>query len=301
MVLKNYIGLIAAVWAYTIWGVLPLYWKLLEKVPAYEIMAHRMSWSLVLTLGLVMVMGRGPAVKKAMGEKSNLLVYTLAASLLSVNWFLYIWAVNAGYIIEASLGYFINPLINVFFGMVFFDEKMRPVQWLALLLAALGVLYLTLYYGRFPWIALALGISFAIYGLIHKKNSMAALDGLCLETAMLFIPATAFLLFLEITGKGAFGSGDISMTLLLAGTGLITTAPLLLFGFAAKKIALSTLGLLQYIAPTTNLLIGLFIYHEDFPVARMIGFMLIWLALALYMMENIVRRYRQQRVVLGEC
>lgn len=182
--------------------------------------------------------------------------------------------------------------------MIFFKEKMRPIQWLALLLAFFGVLYLTLYYGQFPWIALVLATSFAIYGLLHKQNNLGALDALCLETGILFLPAAAIIIGLAFTGSGAFGNIELSGSLLLIGTGVITTVPLLLFGYAAHKIPLSTLGLMQYLAPTINLLLGIFIYGEDFPITRMIGFMLIWGALAIFMADNLLRRLRKQKRIL---
>ncbi len=183
--------------------------------------------------------------------------------------------------------------------MIFFKEKMRPVQWLALLLAFLGVLYLTLYYGQFPWIALVLATSFAIYGLLHKQNNLGALDALCLETGILFLPAAAIIIGLAFTGGGAFGRIELSGSLLLIGTGVVTTVPLLLFGYAAHKIPLSTLGLMQYLAPTINLLLGIFIYGEEFPTTRMIGFMLIWGALAIFMADNLLRRLRNQKRILS--
>jgi chloramphenicol-sensitive protein RarD len=291
-------GLLAAAGAFILWGILPAYWKLLQAVPAYEILCHRMSWSLVLTLGLVLLTGRRAIFKRALREKKNLITFTATGLLLAVNWLLYIWAVNAGFIVETSLGYFINPLINVFFGMIFFRERMRPVQWLALFLAFLGVLYLTVYYGRFPWIAVSLAITFATYGLLHKQNALGALDGLCLETGVLFLPAALFLVAREYSGIGSFGQLGLGGVLLLAGTGVVTTVPLLLFGYAAKRIPLSTLGLLQYIAPTINLLLGVFIYGEEFPRTRMVGFMLIWLALILFMAENLLNRYRNHKKVL---
>ena len=291
--MSSYLGLMAATFAFVLWGVLPAYWKLLEEVPAYEILCHRMSWSLILTLGLIFALKRQHIFRQALRDKKNLLVYTSTAIFLSINWVLYIWAVNAGHIIEASLGYFINPLINVLFGMIFFQERMRPVQWLALFFAFLGVLYLTIYYGQFPWIALVLAISFGTYGLLHKKNPLGALDGLCLETAILFVPAVMVLVGAELYKGAAFGHIGINGSLLLAGTGIVTTIPLLLFGFAAKRIHLSTLGLLQYLAPTINLLLGIWAYGEPFPRERMIGFMLIWAALALYLAETMVVRYAQ--------
>jgi chloramphenicol-sensitive protein RarD len=257
-----------------------------------------MSWSLLLTLALVFLAGRRAVFRQALRERKNLITFTATGLLLAVNWLLYIWAVNAGYIVETSLGYFINPLINVFFGMIFFRETMRPVQWFALLLAFLGVLYLTVYYGQFPWIALILAVTFAIYGLLHKKNDLGALDGLCLETGVMFLPAAVILIGLAGTGAGSFGRIDLTGSLLLVGTGVVTTVPLLLFGYAAHKIPLSTLGLMQYLAPTINLLLGIFVYHEEFPRTRMVGFMLIWSALAIFMAENLLRRLRNQKKVL---
>lgn len=296
--MTNIHGLLAAAGAFVLWGVLPAYWKLLQQVPAYEILCHRMAWSLVLTLGLVFITGRRAVFRQALRERKNIITFSTTGLLLAVNWLLYIWAVNAGFIIEASLGYFINPLINVFFGMIFFKEKMRPIQWLALLLAFLGVLYLTLYYGQFPWIALVLATSFAIYGLLHKQNNLGALDALCLETGILFIPAAAIIIGLAFTGGGAFGKIELSGSLLLIGTGVVTTVPLLLFGYAAHNIPLSTLGLMQYLAPTINLMLGIFIYGEDFPTTRMVGFMLIWGALAIFMTDNLLRRWRNQKRIL---
>jgi chloramphenicol-sensitive protein RarD len=296
--MTNFTGLLAAASAFILWGVLPVYWKLLQAVPAHEILCHRMSWSLLVTLGLVLVTGRRAVFRQAMTERKNLITFTATGLLLAVNWLLYIWAVNAGFIVETSLGYFINPLINVLFGMIFFREKMRPVQWLALFFAFLGVLYLTVYYGRFPWIALVLAVTFATYGLLHKKNHLAALDALCLETGMMFLPAAAVLIGLAWSGGGAFGRIDLSGSLLLAGTGVVTTVPLLFFGYAAQKIPLSTLGLMQYLAPTINLLLGVFVYNEDFPRTRMVGFVLIWSGLALFMAENLLRRWRASQQVL---
>jgi chloramphenicol-sensitive protein RarD len=291
-------GLLAAAGAFILWGILPAYWKLLQEVPAYEILCHRMSWSLLLTLGLVFFTGRRAVFLQALKERKNLITFTATGLLLALNWLLYIWAVNAGFIVETSLGYFINPLINVFFGMIFFGERMRPVQWLALLLALLGVLYLTLYYGRFPWIAIALASSFGTYGLLHKKNNLGALDGLCLETGILFLPAVAVLIGLACAGTGSLGRINLSGSLLLVGTGIVTTVPLLFFGYAAKKIPLSTLGLMQYLAPSINLVLGVFVYGEEFPRTRMVGFMLIWSALAIFMAENLLRHLRKKKKIL---
>lgn len=292
-------GIWAAAGAFVIWGVMPIYWKWLAAVPAYEILCHRMSWSLLLTLAMVFTLGRLRLFRQVLRQRRNLITFTASALLLAVNWLIYIWSVNAGFIVEASLGYFINPLINVLFGMLFFRERLRPVQWLAIFLAFLGVLYLTIYYGRFPWIALILAFSFATYGLLHKKSSLGALDALCLETAVLFLPALLFLIGLELFRGGSFGHIGLSGSLLLAGTGVLTTVPLLLFGFAAGRIPLSSLGILQYLAPSINLLLGVFVYGEDFPLQRMVGFALIWTALALYLAENMGNRWRLKRQLLN--
>ena len=279
---------------------LPAYWKLLRGVPAYEILSHRMVWSLLLTMGLIVLLGRKDAFFRAAREKKNLITFSTTALLLAINWLLYIWAVNAGFIVEASLGYFINPMISVLFGMVFFRERLRVLQWMAIVFAVLGVLYLTFYYGQFPWIALVLAVTFAIYGLLHKKNSLGPLDGLCLETAVFFVPSLVFLLGLEYVQGGAFGHVGLSGSLLLAGAGIITTVPLLLFGYAAQQIPLSTLGLLQYLAPSINLFLGVFVYGEDFSRERMVGFLLIWVGLALYVAENMLYRFRLQRRTLAD-
>ena len=296
--MNNVNGIVAAAGAFILWGILPAYWKALENVPAYEILCHRMFWSLLVTLGLVLVTGGIKVFRKALKVRKNLITYTITGILLGINWLLYIWAVNAGFIVEASLGYFINPLLNVFFGMIFFGERMRPLQWLALLLAFLGVLYLTIYYGKFPWISLVLAFSFATYGLLHKKNDLGSLDALCLETAILFLPAAIVLAGLAAKGEGAFGHVVISESLLLIGAGVVTTVPLLLFGYAAKRIPLSSLGLMQYLAPSINLILGVFIYNEDFPQARFIGFSMVWGGLILFMAENMLRRYKEKRRIL---
>jgi len=296
--MNNFRGIVAAACAYILWGILPIYWKLLQDVPAYEILCHRMSWSLIFTIVMIILVKRQTVLLAAIKDVKTVLTFTVTGLFLAVNWFLYIWAVNAGFIIEASLGYFINPLLNVLLGMVFFKERMRPVQWIALVLAAAGVVYLTLFYGRFPWVALVLASSFATYGLLHKKSSLPALDGLCIETGVLFIPAAVVLAGLYFSGGGAFGHISPTVSLLLAGTGIITSIPLLLFGYAAHNIPLSTLGLLQYLAPTINLLLGIYVYNEEFPMQRMIGFVLIWSALALFLGENLLRRLKAKQMLV---
>ncbi|MBB5349145.1 EamA family transporter RarD [Desulfoprunum benzoelyticum] len=298
--MARYSGIIAASCAYIIWGVLPVYWKALQTVPALEILCHRMTWSLFVTLGIILCVRRFAAFRQALANRRNLGIFGASALLLAVNWLIYIWAVNAGYILEASLGYFINPLISVVFGVFFFKERLRPGQIAALVLVVIGVLYLTIYYGRFPWIALSLSVTFAVYGLLHKKSSLPSMDALGIEVLLFFLPAAAYLLLVEFTGSGAIQGGTTITAILLIGAGVVTTLPLLLFGFAAHKIPLSTLGLLQYMAPTISFFIGILLYHEEFPRERMIGFSIIWTALALYLAEGTIRRVRGRRAVLGE-
>ena len=286
-------GMVAASLSYTIWGILPIYWKALDHVPAYEILGHRMAWSLPFVILFLIISGQRSKIHQSQSRKI-LTISAASAALLAVNWLIYIWAVNAGHIVETSLGYYINPLVTVAFGVIFLNERLRTGQIAALVLAGCGVIYLTLVYGSFPWIALSLAITFAIYGLFHKKIRIGPMNSLYLETLVFFLPAVALILFLGRDGSSGFLHGDGATMVLLAGTGLITTIPLLLFGYAAQKIPLFLLGILQYTAPTLNLLIGVFIYGEEFPFSRMIGFLLVWSALAIFLAEGIVQRARQQ-------
>lgn len=288
-------GVASATGAFVMWGLLPIYWKLLDSVPAYEILCHRMSWSLVVTFGLLAFGGKLRGFFELCRKRKQFLYFFLTAVILSINWLIYIWAVNAGFILEASLGYFINPLVSVCFGVVFLKENIRPVQWLSVAIAATGVCYLTWLYGSVPWIALSLASTFACYGLLRKITPVPALEGLCLETAILFLPAVAVLLLFEINGTAALFHGGGVQTILLMGTGVATTAPLLLFCSAAQKIPLYQVGLLQYLAPTINLFVGIFMYHESFPPQRMLGFAIIWFALAIFIWEGLMRQLRAQR------
>jgi len=290
--------MIAATGAYLIWGLLPVYWKALESVASYQILAHRMLWSLVLTGCLLAVFGGKDRFRSLFADRKMVLVSTVSGLLLGVNWLTYIWAVNSGYIVEASLGYYINPLVTVTFAVLILGERLRFGQMAALLLAVLGVVYLTVVYGRFPWIALLLAMTFAVYGLLHKMIRIAPLKGLFLETLVFFLPATAMILFAGSDGRGAFITGGWSLSLLLIGTGVITTIPLLLFAYAAHNIKLSLLGILQYTAPTLNLLLGIFVYHEEFPGSRMVGFLLVWSALFVFVIEGMSQRSRLKKAVL---
>ena len=285
-------GIYYAVSAYFIWGLLPIYWKAIQSVPAGQILAHRIVWSLVVVGAILFARRNWGWLPGAIGNRRTLLTFILSGTLLAVNWFVYIWGVNAGFIVETSLGYFINPLVNVLLGYLILKEHLRPLQWLALSFALGGVLYLTYSYGAFPWIAITLAVSFAFYGLIRKTATLNSAEGLFLETAFLALPALGFLVVQEAAGTGAFGHSEASTTVLLIGAGLVTSAPLLLFAAAARRITLTTLGLLQYIAPTMQFLIGVFIFQEEFGIDRLIGFGLIWLALVLYSAESLQHRRR---------
>jgi chloramphenicol-sensitive protein RarD len=279
-------GILSAASAYLLWGLLPIYWKILHNVSAFQIMTHRVVWSLIFMIILLLITRQLHDLRQAARSRKILGIYAIAACILSVNWLMYIWAVNAGFVVETSLGYFINPLINVLFGVLFLHEKLRTWQWLPIGLATTGVIYLTVSYGELPWIALVLAFSFAVYGLIKKTAPLNATISLSLETAILFLPATAFLTFVEIGGTGAFGHSGLLTNTLLVLTGVVTAFPLLLFGSAARKINLSTLGILQYITPTCQFLLGVIVYGESFSSARLVGFTIIWVALAIYWIEG---------------
>jgi chloramphenicol-sensitive protein RarD len=281
-------GVLAGIGAYVFWGLFPIYWHLLESVPATEILANRIVWSLVFTVVLLVLQKDLFWWKGILRDRRTLLIYTLAAILLSANWFTYIWAVNAGYVVEASLGYFINPLVNFMLGVIFFKEKLRGGQVAAVILAVLGVLYLTFNYGSLPWISLVLAFTFGMYGLIKKIAPLESMHGFSLETAVMFLPALAFLLYRNVTGMGAFAQQGTAVTLLLVLAGPVTSVPLLLFGYAVRRITLSLLGFLQYIAPTLQFLLGVYVYHEPFPTSRLVGFSIIWLALLLYTLEGVL-------------
>ncbi len=289
-------GIVAASMSYVIWGLLPIYWKTLDHLPSYEILGHRMAWSLPFIV-LFLILSRQRVSLFQFRDRRVFVMSAASAALLALNWLVYIWAVNAGFIVEASLGYYINPLVTVCFGVIFFRERLRSGQVAAILLALVGVVYLTLVYGRFPWISLILAMTFGVYGLLHKKIGIAPLKSLYLETLIFFLPALALIVYLGSDGSSGFVHGNAATIALLAGTGLITTIPLLLFGYAAQKIPLFLLGILQYTAPTLNLLIGTLIYGEDFPPSRMVGFMLVWGALLVFMLEGLRQRARQRRAL----
>ncbi len=279
-------GVWLAIGAYFIWGIFPLYWKQVHQVPASEILGHRIVWSLAFMVGMLALGQDLPALWGALRNPLIWRTYILAGSLLAVNWFTYIWAVNNGYVVEASLGYFINPLLSVLLGVVFLKEKLRRPQWVAVLLAFAGVLYLTFGYGALPWIALVLAGSFGLYGLVKKTSPLNARLGLTLEMMVLFLPALGYLIYLDQQGRAFFGHQSLTTTTLLALAGVVTAVPLLMFGAAARSIPLSLVGFLQYLAPTLQFLIGVFVYHEPFPFERLVGFGLVWLALLIYALDS---------------
>lgn len=283
-------GIWYGVGAYVLWGFFPIYWKLIHAVPALEIIGHRMTWSFIFVAIVIALRKSWQGFRPLLEDRKRIWVYFATGLLLTLNWLVYVWAVNSGYIVESSLGYFINPLVNVLLGVVFLRERLRFGQWIPVGLAAAGVLYLTLSYGSLPWIALTLAFSFGFYGLLKKTAALASTHGFMLETGFMLLPALGYLLYLEFTGQGAFGHQSVFTTGMLAFAGVATGLPLLWFGIAARQIPLSTLGLLQYIAPTLQFSIGVLLYGEDFSQARVIGFSIIWLALLIYSSEGFFHR-----------
>jgi chloramphenicol-sensitive protein RarD len=279
-------GILNGLAAYALWGFFPIYWKLLHHVPALEVIGHRIAWSFVLLIIVILSTRQWHSFRAAALAPKTIAIYSVAAVLLSINWLIYVWGVNAGFIVETSLGYFINPLISVLLGVIFLRERLRLLQWVPVGLAAAGVLYLTLTYGRLPWIALSLAFSFGIYGLVKKLAPLGSLYGLTLETALVFPIALVYLAVVGFTGTGSFLREGALIDILLIGTGVVTSIPLLMFASAARQIPLTMIGILQYIAPTIQFLIGVFLYHEPFDQSRLIGFGMVWLALLIFWVEN---------------
>ena len=281
-------GVLLGVGAYLMWGLFPLYWPLLKPAGALEILAHRVVWSLGVVLALLLATGKLGWVRTA--PRRKLAWLTLAAVLVSFNWLLYIWAVNAGHVVETSLGYFINPLISVLLGVAFLKERLRPGQWLALGGAFTAVLVLSYDYGHPPWIALGLAPSFGLYGLVKKHAGVGAIESLSFETAVLVLPALAYLISLELSGTGSFGHVSFGKEALLVGAGVMTALPLVAFGGAANRVPLSTLGVLQYFAPTLQFLCGVLFFREQMSSLRWVSFSLIWVSLAFFALEGVLMR-----------
>jgi chloramphenicol-sensitive protein RarD len=261
------------------WGLFPLYWPLLEPANPLEIVSHRAVWTLVFCLIVLALTKQIHATLAVMKNPKTMAALLLSTILVSINWITYIWAVNHGHVVEAALGYYINPLIIIAFGVILLREKMRPLQWVAVGIAAVGVLVLTIDYGRLPWVAISLALSWGSYGLVKKKLNLGALEGLAIETLISFIPYAAYIIYLGQQGTGQFGHKPL-LTILLISAGAVTAIPLLLFNGSTTRLPYSTIGLLQYITPTIQFSIGVWLRHEDMPTARWIGFIVIWFALA---------------------
>jgi len=290
------VGAVSAALAFVCWGLFPLYFRLVPGVPSGEVLAHRVVWCLVF-LGVVLgVRRQWDWLPQVVRRPRVLLAFAASALLIGANWLTYIWSVNNDHVIDASLGYFVTPLVNVLLGFTLLHERPRRLQWAALAIAAFGVLWLTLQTGKLPWIALVLGITFGAYGLLRKVAALGALEGLMLETLLLGPLAVAALLFWWQRGSGVFPSPALGIDLWLIALGPITAVPLLLFAAGARSLSMTTLGLLQYIGPTIQLAVGVWIFREPFSHERLIGFACIWLALALYSADSVWhnRRFRRQ-------
>jgi chloramphenicol-sensitive protein RarD len=286
------------------WGLFPLYWPLLKPSGAGEILAHRMVWSLVAVVAILVAQRHWGWIRPLLRQPKRLALVGIAAAVISVNWGVYIWAVNTGHVVETSLGYFINPLVTIAFGVLLLHERLRPVQWAAVGVGALAVVVLAVGYGHLPWIALTLAFSFGSYGLIKKQVGLSGLESLAGETAFQFLPALGFVVYLGASGQGTFGRSGygVGHTLLLMLCGLVTAVPLLAFGAAAVRVPLTTLGLLQYLAPVFQFGIGVLVFHEAMPAERWAGFGLVWAALALLTWDALrtagrTRAAEQQRLV----
>ncbi|MEY9874285.1 chloramphenicol-sensitive protein RarD [Streptacidiphilus sp. MAP12-33] len=278
--------------AYAIWGFFPLYWPLLKPAGAWEILADRMVWSAVAALVLLALgrLRRPDAlawIRPLLRQRRRLALIGLAAVVISVNWGMYIWGVNSGHVVETSLGYFINPLVTITFGVLLLRERLRPAQWVAVGTGAAAVVVLTLGYGRLPWIALTLAFSFATYGLLKKKVALGGLEGFAVETAFLFPPALGYLVWLSATGRSTFTGHGPGHAALLALCGLVTAVPLVAFGAAAVRVPLTTMGLLQYLAPVFQFLLGVAVFHEHMPTERWVGFGLVWVALLMLTVDGL--------------
>ncbi|MEU8778047.1 EamA family transporter RarD [Streptomyces sp. NPDC048606] len=291
-------GLLYGFGAYGLWGLVPLFWPLLIPSGAVEILAHRMVWSLAVVGIALLALRRWAWIAELVRQPRKLALTALAASVISVNWGLYIWSVNNGHVVEASLGYFINPLVTIAIGVMVLGERLRRVQWAAVGIGALAVVVLAVGYGRPPWISLVLAFSFAAYGLIKKKLDMGGLESLTAETALLFLPALGYLLWLGAQGRSTFASEGLGHSALLAATGLVTAIPLVFFGAAAIRVPLSTLGLLQYMAPVFQFGLGVLYFHEAMPPERWAGFSLVWAALVLLTWDAL-RTARRSRIRLA--
>jgi chloramphenicol-sensitive protein RarD len=291
-------GITLGVAAYALWGLFPLYWPLLEPAGAVEILAHRIFWSLIVMAVLVVAARRTAQFRANLRNPRVRNLLTLAAVLVTCNWGTYIWGVNHKHVVETSLGYFINPLVTVLMGVLILGERLRRWQWIALGLATAAVVALTVEYGHPPWIALILAFSFGSYGLCKKKANVGAVESLAFETTVLAPFALAYIVFLTATGASHFTNSGAGHAALLVGTGIVTAVPLICFGGAATRLSMTMLGMLQYLAPIIQFLLGVFALHEPMPPMRWVGFVLVWLALALFSAEAYLHRREAGRLVV---
>ena len=280
-------ALIAGVAAFGFWGIIPIYWKLVRQVPATEILAHRFVWTTAFLVALLSWQSRWREVREATRARGSMLLCLASGTAISCNWLMFIWAVNTNRVLETSLGYFMTPIVNVLFGSVFLRERLTKLQLASVLLASVGVLNLTFGYGRFPWIAIGLCCSWGLYGLLRKLSGTAAIPGLFFETTLLLPFAIVYLVFLASTGRLLFSPSHLNVSLFLITSGVVTGLPLVWFGHAARHLRLTTVGFLQYLAPSGSFLLGVFLYHEPFTRAHLVTFTLIWSALALFTYEMI--------------
>jgi len=289
------LGLVAGIACFTTWGLIPVYWKLISTVPSTEILAHRFVWTTIFLSSVLTWQKRWPELVAIIRSRKALIYCLTGGVAIASNWFLFIYAVNIGHVVETSLGYFMTPLMNVLFGAVFLKERLTRWQFASMLLAALSVLNLTFGYGRFPWIAVSLCVSFGLYGLLRKKSGTAAIPGLFVETILLVPFAVIFLFYLRSSGALLFGHESPWLSILLVSTGVVTAVPLFWFGYATRHLRLITVGFLQYLAPIGSFFLGIFLYHEPFTRGHLITFGLIWIALAIFSAEAIWR-WRSARV-----
>lgn len=288
-------GVFFAIAAYTMWGIAPVYFKWLESVPALEILSHRIIWSFILVLALILLLRRGSRLKPVLQNKQQMLRLSLATCLLGGNWFLFIWAINNDHILDASLGYYINPLLNVAIGMAFFAERMRKMQLVAIALACTGVIIQIISFGSVPWVALTLACSFAIYGAIRKRLPIDSITGLWLETLILLPVVLVYMVFFASSSAADMTQNTWQVNTLLIAAGVVTTAPLLCFTAAAQRIRYSTLGFFQYIGPSLMFILAVWVYGEPLATDKLVTFAIIWLALAVYSIDTLLFQQRSKR------
>lgn len=284
---KNKAGIIYGASSFALWGILPLYWKLLKAVPPLEILYHRIFWSFIIMVAVVFISKKWKSMFVVFSDVRKLVPVFLCGVLISINWYIYIYAVNTDQVIEASMGYYMNPLVMVLLGVTVFKERLNRLQLSAIVLAALGVIIVTVQYGRVPWIALVLACSFASYGLVKKMVAVEPIIGLTMETLIVMPVALFFILKLETGGTGTFATAPLALSLILAGSGIVTATPLLLYARGIEKTTFSMIGFLQYIAPSINLFLGIFVFREHFTMSHLISFCFIWAGLVIFTMSNV--------------